>query len=170
VLLVYGSRVSGNRGVAAVISGYMGGSASDADYQRVASGNTAHLEAVEVQYHPDIIAYEALLTIYWSNIDPTDAGGQFADRGTQYRTAIFVQNAEERAAAEASKATLAKRFAPTPVATKILDASAFYPAEEYHQDYYKKNTLRYNMYKHGSGRVRTLEKIWGSEKENISAD
>ena len=151
-------------GVSAVISGYMGGSKEDADYKKVSSGRTDHYEAVQVVYDPTKISYEKLLDIYWSNIDPLDAGGQFADRGRHYQTVIFVQNEQERQAAEASKEKVQQKFAPEKVATTIQDASPFYAAEEYHQDYYKKNSVHYNMYKYGSGRVSTLKKRWGDKK------
>ena len=151
-------------GVLEVTSGYMGGSEGDADYKRVSSGKTAHYEAVEVRYDSSKISYETLLNIFWSNIDPLDDGGQFADRGEHYKTVIFVQNEGERTAAEASKKAVAEKFAPNPIATNILAASGFYPAEEYHQDYYKKNGMHYNLYKHGSGRVSTLKRRWGDKK------
>lgn len=151
-------------GIAEVISGYMGGSEKTANYNAVSAGNTDHFEAVEVQYNPEKVSYETLLKIYWSNVDPTDAGGQFADRGKQYHTAIFYQNAEEKSLAEASKTAIAAKLG-MPIATQILPATAFYAAEEYHQGYYKKNAIHYNLYKHGSGRTDTLKKLWGDKKD-----
>jgi len=152
-------------GILSVTSGYMGGSADDANYNSVSSGNSGHFEAVEVRYDPEKTPYEKLLKIYWGNIDPLDDGGQFADRGSQYLTAIFYQNPEEKALAEASKAATAKKFAPQPIATQILPASQFFAAESYHQDYYKKNAIHYNLYKHGSGRVDRLKKLWDKKSD-----
>ncbi len=151
-------------GISEVISGYMGGSEKTANYNAVSAGNTDHFEAVEVHYNPGKVPYEKLLKIFWSNVDPTDAGGQFADRGKQYYTAIFYQNEEEEALAEASKTTMAAKLG-MPIATQILPATAFYAAEEYHQGYYKKNAIHYNLYKHGSGRSDTLKKLWGDKKD-----
>jgi len=150
-------------GVSAVISGYTGGQVPNPSYEQVSSGTTGHLEAVEVHFDPAKISYPQLLEVFWRNIDPTDPGGQFVDRGSQYRSAIFFVDLEQQRQAEASKAALAKsgRFA-APLVTAIVPAGVFYPAEEYHQDYYKKNPLRYKFYRSGSGRDRFLEKTWGS--------
>lgn len=149
-------------GVYSVVSGYTGGPEKDPSYERVSSGRTGHAEAVEVRYDPSRVTYRALLDVFWRQIDPTDSGGQFADRGPQYRTAIFVHDAEQRAAAEASKAEIAEsgRF-DGPIVTEIVDAGPFWRAEEYHQDYYRKNEAHYKRYRRGSGREGYLERIWG---------
>lgn len=151
-------------GVLSVTSGYTGGKKTNPTYEEVSSGGTGHLESVEILFDPAKVSYEQLLEVFWRNVDPTDGGGQFCDRGEQYRTAIFVHDAAQRSAAEASKAALdaAKRL-PGPVVTPILAASAFYPAEEYHQDYWKKNPLRYRYYRGGCGRDERLKELWGSE-------
>ncbi|QQR73030.1 MAG: peptide-methionine (S)-S-oxide reductase MsrA [Holophagales bacterium] len=151
-------------GVLSVTSGYTGGTKTNPTYEEVSSGGTGHLESVEILFDPAKVSYEQLLEVFWRNVDPTDGGGQFCDRGEQYRTAIFVHDAAQRSAAEASKAALdaAKRL-PGPVVTPILAASAFYPAEEYHQDYWKKNPLRYRYYRGGCGRDERLKELWGSE-------
>lgn len=151
-------------GVLSVTSGYTGGKKTNPTYEEVSSGGTGHLESVEILFDPAKVSYEQLLEVFWRNVDPTDGGGQFCDRGEQYRTAIFVHDAAQRSAAEASKAALdaAKRL-PGPVVTPILAALAFYPAEEYHQDYWKKNPLRYRYYRGGCGRDERLKELWGSE-------
>ena len=151
-------------GVSAVVSGYSGGSETDPSYQEVSSGSTGHLEVVQVSYDPAKVSYEELLEVFWRQIDPTDTGGQFADRGYQYTTAIFFNNDEEKRQAEASRDRLAEsgKF-DDPIATEILPVGTFYPAEEYHQDFYKKNPEHYNRYKKGSGRVDYLEKTWGQD-------
>ena len=151
-------------GVSQVVSGYTGGEAADAQYDKVSTKKTAHREAVEVTYDPGVIDYARLLTAFWENIDPTDEGGQFFDRGAHYTTAIYVADAQERALAEASKAEVEARLKQN-VATAIVDKVPFYAAEEHHQDYYKKNPMHYNAYKKGSGREKTLEKVWGQTKE-----
>ena len=153
-------------GVMAVISGYTGGSKVNPTYQEVSAGTTGHIEAIQVIYNPNLVTYKTLLATFWENIDPTDGNGQFVDRGSQYRSAIFYLNEEQRRLAEASKAELATsgRF-KDPIVTEITLAGPFYPAEEYHQDYYKKNTLRYNYYRWGSGRDNFLDKVWAKEKK-----
>jgi len=140
-------------GVISVISGYAGGKASTANYKAVSSGRSEHLEVVQVKYDPSKISYEALLDIFWRQIDPTDAGGSFVDRGKQYSSAIFYHDKQQEKAADASKQALndSKLF-DSPVATEVRAFDAFYPAEDYHQDYYKENTLRYKLYRNGSGR------------------
>ncbi|HIJ79174.1 MAG: peptide-methionine (R)-S-oxide reductase MsrB [Desulfobulbaceae bacterium] len=150
-------------GVLAVTSGYIGGRGDAPTYDTYAAGG--HLEAVEVVYAPDKVSYQALLDIFWRQIDPTDAGGQFVDRGHAYGSAIFYLNEEQRRLAAASKEALAGRkvFA-APLVTPIIAAGRFYPAEEYHQDYYKKNPLRYRYYRAGSGRDAFLDKVWGKER------
>ncbi len=153
-------------GVTEVMAGYTGGSEEDAVYSKVSSGTTDHLEAVRVRYNPEQIAYKDLVETFWRQIDPTDDGGQFADRGKHYRTAIFYTSEEQRAVAEQSKKELdASKIFDRPVVTSILPAKPFYPAEEYHQDYYLKNVLHYSMYKKGSGRQPFIDKVWGEQKQ-----
>ena len=154
------------KGVQAVISGYTGGQEVDPTYKEVSSGTTGHLEAVQVTYDAATVGYEDLLDIYWRSFDPTDAGGSFHDRGTQYTSAIFYHDDEQKALAEASKRALetSNRF-DKPIVTPIRPASAFYPAEAYHQDYYKKNPDRYHQYRSGSGRDRFIEAHWGDERK-----
>jgi len=153
-------------GVIKVTAGYTGGSRETAEYRQVSSGRTDHYEAVRVVYDPARIPYSRLLDVFWRQIDPTDGGGQFADRGSQYNTAIFYQNEEQKVLAEKSKADLAAsgRF-ERPIATKILAAAPFYEAEEYHQDYYRKNYGHYMAYKEGSGRKGFQETMWSQEKQ-----
>lgn len=153
-------------GVAKVVSGYSGGREANPSYEQVAHGLTGHAEAVQIFYDPKKVSYEKLLEIFWRQIDPTDAGGQFADRGSQYRTAIFYHDSEQKRLAEASKTDLQKsgRFS-RPIATEILPYVGFYPAEEYHQDYYSKNPVRYKLYRTGSGREGYLKEKWGQEKK-----
>ena len=153
------------QGVSAVISGYTGGTSPDPTYEKVSAGGSGYLESVRVEYDSSVISYDSLLDTFWHNIDPTDSGGQFVDRGSQYRSAVFVSNKEERAAAEKSKTALqATGVFAKPLATEILDAGKFYDAEEYHQDYYKKNPIRYHYYRNGSGRDQFLNKVWGTKK------
>lgn len=151
-------------GVHEVISGYTGGYKVNPTYREVTMGNTGHFEAVQVSYDPMVVPYGRLLSIFWKQIDPTDPVGQFADKGLQYRTAIFFHDEEQRLLAEASKAEMEKsgKF-NAPIAVKILAASTFYVAEEYHQDYHKKNQDHYTRYKYGSGRVKFLEETWGGD-------
>jgi peptide-methionine (S)-S-oxide reductase len=150
-------------GVLSTTSGYTGGRVENPSYQQVSEGGTGHREAVRVEYDPTRVSYPQLLDVFWHNVDPLDAGGQFCDRGSQYESAIFVADAEERRLAEASKRALeaSGRF-DRPVATRILAASAFYPAEEYHQDYARRNPLRYRYYRYGCGRDARLEAVWGA--------
>ncbi len=149
-------------GVVSVTSGYTGGKETAPSYQEVSSGRTGHVEAVQVKYDPSKVSYGYLLEVFWRQIDPTDAGGQFADRGKQYQTAIFVSNSEERSLAEASKAALDKSgIFKKPIVTPIRTAGPFYAAEGYHQDYYKKNPSHYKQYRRGSGREGFLETVWG---------
>lgn len=148
-------------GVVATSVGYTGGDAASANYDAVSAGKTAHVEAIEITYDPAKVTYETLLATYWENIDPTDAGGQFADRGDHYRTAIFFADAAQKTAAELSKKAIQTKFAPAPIAVQILPAKPFYPAEDYHQKYYQKNSTHYNAYKQGSGRAGYLKQTWG---------
>jgi methionine-S-sulfoxide reductase len=149
-------------GVVKTTVGYTGGHVANPTYEQVTRKKTGHYEAIEVAYDPAKTSYEKLLTIFWKNIDPTDAGGQFADRGQSYQTAIFYRNETQKKTAEASKAAVAKKLGQ-PIPTAIIAASAFYPAEDYHQEYYKKNAVHYNAYKYGSGRPARLKEIWGGD-------
>ena len=153
-------------GVIEVISGYTGGTIDNPTYKQVSAGGSGHIESVKVIYDPDKVSYDALLEYFWRHVDPTDAGGQFVDRGGQYRSAIFYASEKERQLAESSKKTLAAsgRF-DRPIVTEILPLGAFYEAEEYHQDYYKKNPIRYNWYRSGSGRDRFLEQAWADAEK-----
>jgi peptide methionine sulfoxide reductase msrA/msrB len=151
-------------GVRDVVAGYSGGNEADPSYEDVSSGRTGHAEAVQVHYDRSRVHYTELLEVFWRQIDPTDAGGQFVDRGRQYRTAIFVHDEEQRRLAEASKAALeASGRYDAPLVTVIVPFRSFHRAEEYHQEYYKKNPIRYTYYRHRSGRDQYLEKIWGDE-------
>lgn len=149
-------------GIESIVSGYTGGDLPNPTYEQVCSNATGHLEAVQITFQPDIFPYEKLLEVFWTQIDPTDVGGQFHDRGESYQTAIFYHSEEQRLAAENSKQELdnSGRFAK-PVATQIREAKPFYLAEDYHQDYYKKNPAHYNRYSVGSGRAGFIEKNWG---------
>ncbi len=157
-------------GVKEVVSGYTGGTKENPTYEEVSSGKTGHLEAVQVVYDPSKITYGELLDVFWRQIDPTDAGGQFVDRGTQYRTAIFYHTPEQKAIAERSKEELQRsgRFSG-PIVTEILPAAKFYPAEEYHQDFERKNPERYEYYRSHSGRDEFAGRVWDGEKDNQSA-
>lgn len=148
-------------GVLEVVSGYAGGEVPDPTYEQVCTGKTGHTEVVQVVYDPAKVSYESLLEVFWQQIDPTDGDGQFADRGTQYRTAIFYHEESQREAAENSKATLeASGKFNKPIVTQILPVSDFFAAEEYHQNYYQKNPLRYQLYRMHSGREDFLKKHW----------
>lgn len=151
-------------GVVSAVSGYTGGEEKNPTYKQVSSGRTSHLEAVEVTYDPERVSYEELLAVYWRQFDPTDAGGSFYDRGHHYTSAVFYHDEEQRRLAEASKEALAAsgRF-DKPVVTPIRAAQTFYPAEEYHQDYYKKQPDHYQSYRAGSGRDRFIAEYWGNE-------
>ncbi|MGZ8361667.1 MAG: peptide-methionine (S)-S-oxide reductase MsrA [Allosphingosinicella sp.] len=146
-------------GVISATSGYVGGRVANPGYQRVVAGGTGHLEAVRVVYDPTRISYAALVARFFRNIDPLDAGGQFCDHGEQYRTAIFVAGAAERRTAEAAKAQVARRLR-APVATTIRAAAPFYPAEDYHQDYARRNPVQYGLYRRGCGRDARLQQVW----------
>jgi peptide methionine sulfoxide reductase msrA/msrB len=156
-------------GVIAVTPGYAGGREQNPTYQQVCSGDTGHVEAVQIVFDPEKVSYQELLDVFWRQIDPTDPGGQFADRGTQYQTAIFYHDESQRRLAEKSKNSLANsgRF-EKPIATRIEAYTTFYPAEEYHQDYYEKNPVRYRAYRQGSGRQGFLEKIWKDLKRDLA--
>jgi peptide methionine sulfoxide reductase msrA/msrB len=154
------------KGVDSTFPGYTGGKSKNPTYEDVSSGTTGHYEAMELRYDPKLVSYEKLLETYWAQIDPTDAGGQFADRGSQYLTAIFYHDAEQKRLAEASKKALESsgKF-KKPIATLILPAGDFWPAEDVHQDYYKKNPTHYNAYKKGSGRADFIEKNWNGTRD-----
>ena len=151
-------------GVIEAISGYTGGQKPNPTYEKVSAGGTGYAEAVQVRYDPHKVTYMELLDVFWRHIDPTDTGGQFVDRGSQYRSAIFYRDEEQKRLAEESKAELEKsgRFSK-PIVTEIVPLDKFYPAEEYHQDYYSKNPLRYKFYRFGSGRDQFLNSTWSAE-------
>ena len=149
-------------GIVAVVSGYTAGHVPHATYHQVGSGTTGHAEAIRVVYDPKKISYPKLLDAFWHNVDPTQADGQFCDHGSQYRTGIYVHDAEQRTQAEASKVALeASRKLPARIVTEIADATAFYAAEPYHQDFYKTNASHYQRYRSGCGRDARLESLWG---------
>jgi peptide-methionine (S)-S-oxide reductase len=148
-------------GVVSVTSGYTGGQKKNPTYEEVSSGSTGHAESVQVVYDPAKVSYAKLLEVFWHNIDPLARDYQFCDHGNQYRSAIFYLDDTQKRQAEASKAEIQKRF-KQPVVTQIVPASTFWPAEGYHQDYYKKNPIRYNFYRSSCGRDRRLEQLWGS--------
>jgi len=149
-------------GVKSTISGYMGGHVENPTYKQVTRGNTGHAEVVQVTYDPDVVSYETLLEVYWRNVDPFDGGGQFCDRGDSYRPEIFVHDEAQALAARQSKEDVAARF-DRPIAVDVTEAPAFYPAEDYHQDYYEKNPGRYKYYRWNCGRDQRLEEVWGDE-------
>ncbi len=153
-------------GIISVTSGYTGGHVPNPTYEQVTTGTTGHTEAVEIGYDPEVISYDQLVEIYWQQTDPTDALGQFADRGDSYRPVIYYSDEEERNIAERSKQALqdSGRF-DKPIVTKIEPRSEFYPAEDYHQDYYKKNKLHYNLYREGSGRAGFIRRHWGGKNK-----
>lgn len=149
-------------GVVETISGYTGGHLDDPSYEDVTAETSGHAEALKIVYKPAVVDYEHLLDVFWHNIDPTDAGGQFCDRGDSYRSEIFYIGPEQKAAAMASKKALQNNdAAPSPIVTEIVAATTFYAAETYHQNYYNKNPLRYKFYKSACRREATLEKLWG---------
>ena len=158
-------------GVVKVISGYTGGNKENPTYEEVSSGTTGHVEAVQVYYDPSKITFEELLDFFWKHIDPTDPGGQFVDRGPQYRSIIFYHDEDQKRLAEKSKETLDKsgRF-NEPVVTEIIKFTKFYEAEEYHQDYYKKHPLKYSYYRYWSGRDQFLSKVWGKDLESTKPE
>lgn len=151
-------------GVISTTTGYTGGHKDNPAYKEVSAGTTGHMEALQITYDPAKVSYETLLDVFWKNIDPLDPYGQFCDKGEQYRAAIFYHSDGQRLAAEASKAALiSSNRLNGPVETRIIKASTFWPAEEYHQDYYKKNPIRYKFYRHNCGRDKRLQKLWGTE-------
>ena len=149
-------------GVVAVISGYTGGFKDNPTYEEVSSGTTGHAESVQVHYDPGVTSYAKLLDIFWHNVDPTQADGQFCDRGPEYRSVIFYHGEDQhRLALETEKQIQASGRLKKPIVTQIVPASTFYPAEEYHQDFYKKNPQRYHEYREGCGRDARLKELWG---------
>jgi peptide-methionine (S)-S-oxide reductase len=149
-------------GVISVTAGYTGGTKANPTYEEVSSGTTGHAESVQVVYDPGKVSYQKLVDVFWHNIDPLTANAQFCDHGTQYRSAIFYLDDEQKRIAEASKEALAKsgRF-DKPIVTQIVAASTFWPAEDYHQHYYKTNPVRYKFYRYNCGRDQRLEQLWG---------
>jgi peptide-methionine (S)-S-oxide reductase len=149
-------------GVVSTTSGYTGGHKENPTYEEVSSGRTGHAEAIRIVYDPSKVDYRKLLEIFWRNVDPADAGGQFCDRGSQYRSAVFYRNEEQkRLAAESKTALEASGRFDGGIATEIAPAGPLYVAEEYHQDYYRKNPIRYNFYRYGCGRDKRLSELWG---------
>lgn len=157
---------AGTAGVTSITSGYTGGIAEDPTYEDVCGGESGHTEAVRITFDPKSVSYRQLLDIFWRNIDPLDAGGQFVDRGSQYRSAIFYHTEDQKIAAMEYRNELnaSGRFTKT-IATAIEPAAAFYPAEEYHQEFFRKNPLRYQNYRHGSGRPARLAQLWSADAE-----
>mgnify|MGYP000072351184 CR=1 FL=1 len=151
-------------GVTSTFVGYSGGDFKNPTYEDLHNKNTGHYEAIEVTYNPTKASYEELVRIYFANIDPFDEKGQFADKGQEYETVIFYADAKQKEIAEKIKAEVAAKFPTKKIAVKILPAKPFYKAEDYHQKYYQKNQIRYELYKHGSGRADGIKQIWGSKK------
>ncbi len=155
-------------GVLSTTSGYAGGTIANPTYQQVIAGGTGHLEVMQVTYDPSVITYEELLEVFWVNIDPTDAGGQFCDRGDQYQTAIFYHDEEQRLLAEESLIQVGDDTDFSfPIVTEIRELAAFYPAEDYHQDYYVKKPMQYRFYRTACGRDARLAHLWGEERTRI---
>jgi len=154
-------------GVIKVVSGFTGGQTQNPTYEEVSTGTTGHFESIEVTFDPTKTTYAKLLDIYWHNIDPTDESGQFCDKGSQYHAGIFYHGEEQKKLAEASLANVKKLFDGQNVATIIAPAAAFYPAEEYHQDYHSKSALHYKMYRMGCGRDRQLEHLWNGKPASV---
>lgn len=151
-------------GVVSTTSGYTGGRLESPTYERVSGGDTGHVEAVQVIFDPAVVSYERLLDAFWRNVDPTDDGGQFCDRGPQYVSVVYVRNERQRRLAEASKEALAESR-PFPILTPILPATTFWTGESYHQDYYRKHPVRYRFYKFNCGRKARLDDLWGHAGE-----
>jgi peptide-methionine (S)-S-oxide reductase len=152
-------------GVVSTTSGYTGGRAANPTYEDVSAGMTGHTESVEILYDPAKVGYAKLLEVFWRNIDPTTPDRQFCDRGNQYRSAIFYHDETQKRLAEESKRALEKsKSFKEPIATEIAPAAAFYPAEEYHQNFYEKNPIRYRLYKYNCGRAQRLQELWGKKE------
>jgi len=149
-------------GVVETVSGYIGGTLENPGYREVSAGGTGHYEAVRITYDPEKVTYDALLTAFWHSVDPTDAGGQFCDRGDSYRTAIFATDEAQLAAAEATKVEVAREL-KTAIATAVMKAPTFYPAEGYHQDFYEKNPVKYKYYRYSCGRNARVKDVWGDK-------
>ena len=149
-------------GVIETVSGYTGGHVANPTYKQVSHEDTGHYESVKVTYDPDVVSYNQLVTYFLHHIDPTDASGQFCDKGESYRSAIFVSTPDERATAEADIADVSGSL-PSPVATKVINADTFWPAEDYHQDYYQKNPLKYRYYRAACGRDARVKELWGDQ-------
>lgn len=150
-------------GVTSVVSGYMGGRVENPSYEQVSAGGTGHAESVEVVYDPAKVSYTTLLDAFWHNVDPVTPNAQFCDHGSQYRAVIFYQGEEQKRLAEESKRAIEQSQRLThPIVTELTKAAPFYPAEEYHQDFYKKNPIRYKFYKFNCGRAQRLEEVWGA--------
>jgi peptide-methionine (S)-S-oxide reductase len=149
-------------GVKSTVSGFMGGHVKDPGYEQVVRGGTGHAEVVQVTYDPDVVSYEELLAVYWRNVDPFDAGGQFCDRGASYRAEIFWHSEAQRESALESRAALDERFEQD-IVVDITEAGDFWPAEDYHQNYYEKNPVRYKFYRWNCGRDGRLQEVWGEE-------
>ncbi|WP_462270141.1 peptide-methionine (S)-S-oxide reductase MsrA [Desulfobacter sp.] len=162
------SAFDGIKGVENIVSGYMGGHVDNPTYAHVCTGTTGHAEVVQISYDPDLISYNALLAVFFRQIDPTDEGGSFMDRGSQYRSAVFYHTREQQqqALAMIQKINDAKIF-DSPVVTEVVEASQFFPAETYHQDYHKKNPVQYKYYRIGSGRQGFITKAWDAKSDNI---
>jgi len=153
-------------GVISTTSGYIGGTVKNPTYHQVSAGGTGHAEAVKIVYDPAKVTYAKLLDVYWHNIDPLVKDRQFCDSGDQYRTAIFYRTDEEKKLAEETKKQVEAKFAPRTVYTQIVKADTFYPAEDYHKDYYKKNEARYKFYRWNCGRDQRLEQLWGKKEQS----
>lgn len=151
------------RGVVSTTAGYTGGTTVNPTYEEVSAGGTGHVEAVKVVYDPRIVSYQQLLDFFWHNVDPTRNDGQFCDKGAQYRPIIFYHNQQQEQEAEQSKEELIQNSSIHPILVEILPAGTFYPAEEYHQKYYKKNPIRYKFYRYNCGRDKRLKELWGSQ-------
>jgi peptide-methionine (S)-S-oxide reductase len=151
-------------GVVSTTSGYAGGRVKNPTYEEVSAGRTGHAEVIQVEYNPTVVSYRKLLDVFWRNIDPTAEDRQFCDRGSQYRSAIFYHDEAQRAAAEQSRAELERTMSfSDPIVTEIVALDEFYPAEDYHQDYYVKNPLRYKYYRYACGRDKRLQELWGKQ-------
>lgn len=149
-------------GVIKTVSGYTGGTIQNPSYENVSQGSTGHFEAVYVEYNPSEVSYQKLLNVFWHSVDPTNSTGQFCDKGDQYRSAIFYQDKKQKTLSEKSKNDLLKSGRFKNIATTILPATTFYPAETYHQDYYQKNPIRYKYYRYRCGRDQRLKEVWGT--------
>jgi peptide-methionine (S)-S-oxide reductase len=152
-------------GVVSTTSGFTGGHAKDPTYEEVSAGGTGHAEAVQAVFDANVLSYEKLLDAFWRSIDPTDAGGQFCDRGSQYRSAVFFHDETQQRVALASRQALeASKSLKESIVTEVVAASTFYAAEEYHQDYHRKNPIRYRLYRTGCGRDKRLKELWGKAR------